>query len=134
MPLRTLILTPFRRPWAAVVAGGFIGSAARTGVGYYLPATPRSFPVATLVVNLTGSLLLGFYLARRERTVTARLSLQFWGIGVFGSLTTFSAFSIEVLRLLHQGESATAGGYTVASVVGGLLLALVGQRLGSAFR
>ena len=90
--------------------------------------------MATLVVNLTGSLLLGFYLTRREQTVTARWSLPFWGIGVFGSFTTFSAFSVEVFVLLGHGELPTAGTYVAASIVGGVVLALVGQRIGSSFR
>jgi CrcB protein len=117
-----------------VLAGGLIGSAARCGVSKYLPADPRGVPVATLVVNLTGSFLLGFYLARREQTVTARWSLQFWGIGVFGSFTTFSAFSVDVLRLIDHGEATTAGIYVAASIVGGVILALVGQRIGSSIR
>lgn len=124
----------FPRPSTAVLAGGLIGSAARIGIGHYLPASARGFPAATLVVNLTGSLLLGFYLARREQTVTAPWSLQFWGIGVFGSLTTFSTFSIEVFRLLDYGEATTAAGYVVTSIVGGVLFALVGQGVGSAIR
>jgi CrcB protein len=134
MPLRTPILARFRRPWSAVLAGGLLGSAARIGVSYLIPAAPGRLPVATLMVNLAGSLLLGFYLVRREETVTAPLSLQFWGIGVFGSFTTFSTFSIEVLHLLGGGQSATAVGYIAASVVGGLILALAGLRLGSVIR
>lgn len=122
------------RSWTAVLAGGVIGSAARIGITYHLPAEPHDLPVATLIVNLAGSLLLGFYLARRERTVTARWSLPFWGIGVFGSFTTFSAFSIEVVRLIEHGETMTAGIHVAASVVGGVILALVGQGLGSVVR
>lgn len=91
-------------------------------------------PVATLIVNLAGSLLLGFYLARREQTVTAPLSLQFWGIGVFGSFTTFSTFSIEVVDLLERGQAVTAVAYVATSIFGGLILALAGQRLGSVIR
>ena len=90
--------------------------------------------MATLVVNLTGSLLLGFYLARREQTVTARRSLQFWAIGVFGSLTTFSAFSVEVFALIDHRDTMTAGIYVVASIIGGVGLALIGQRIGSAIK
>lgn len=134
MPIRTHLPARFRRPWFPVLAGGLIGSAARVGVSYLLPAAPGRLPVATLIVNLTGSLLLGFYLARRERTVTAPLSLQFWGIGVFGSFTTFSTFSIEVAHLLAQGRAATAVGYIASSIIGGLILALAGQRLGSVIR
>lgn len=134
MPFRTLILPRLQRPWTAVLAGGLVGSAARTGVGYLLPASPGLFPVATLIVNLVGSLLIGFYLGRGGHHATAPLSLQFWGIGVFGSFTTFSAFSIEVVELVGQGEAATALGYIATSMVGGLILALAGQRFGSVIR
>lgn len=95
---------------------------------------PRGFPVATLVINLIGSLLLGFYLARRQRSLAGRISVPFWGIGVFGSFTTFSAFSVEVVQLLGHRQVGLAFGYVVASVVGGMLAALVGQWTGSALR
>jgi fluoride exporter len=134
MPLQTPTLPLFHRPWTAVLAGGIIGSAVRTGVSYLLPATPGRLPIGTLIVNLAGSLLIGYYLIRREQTVTAPMSLQFWGIGVFGSFTTFSAFSIEVVDLVGQGQAATAVGYIATSMVGGLILALAGQRLGSVIR
>lgn len=116
------------------MAGGLIGSASRIGISYALLLAPGGVPLATLIVNLSGSLLLGFYLARREQTVTAPLSIQFWGIGVFGSFTTFSTFSLEVFQLLQLGEPATALGYVAVSIVGGLFLALAGQRLGTVIR
>lgn len=113
------------------MGGGLVGSAARAGLGEMVPAAPGSFPGATLMANLVGSFLLGLYLARRERTVTGPESLRFWAIGVLGSFTTFSAFSLEVIQLLELGRMLLAGGYTAASVVGGLILALLGQRIGS---
>jgi len=118
-------------PWMAVLAGGLVGSAARAGIGLVLPTTPGAFPVATLMVNLIGSLCLGVYLARRERAATVRWSLQFWAIGVLGSFTTFSAFSVDVVYLLDANRPIPALGYVAASIMGGLLLALTGQRLGS---
>ena len=120
-------------PLMAVLGGGLVGSAARAGIGHVLPTTPGAFPVATLMVNLIGSLLLGVYLARRERAATVRWSLQFWAIGVLGSFTTFSAFSLDVVHLLEANRPMSALGYVTASVIGGLLLALTGQRLGSSF-
>lgn len=131
---------PFRHsgtnagPLLAVLGGGLVGSAARAGLGHYLPAAPAAFPVATLVVNLTGSLLLGFYLARREQATTARWSVQFWAIGAIGSFTTFSAFSLDVVHLLKADRVTMAAGYVTASVFGGVVLALVGQRAGSVIR
>jgi CrcB protein len=121
-------------PLMAVLGGGLVGSAARAGIGHVLPTTPGAFPVATLMVNLIGSLLLGVYLARRERAATVRWSLQFWAIGVLGSFTTFSAFSLDVVHLLDANRPMPALGYVTASVIGGLFLALTGQRLGASFR
>jgi CrcB protein len=132
MRLRQLIVDA--EPLTAVLGGGLVGSAARIGIGHVLTSTPGAFPVATLMVNLIGSLFLGVYLARRERAATVRWSLQFWAIGVLGSFTTFSAFSIDVVHLLDANRPMPALGYVSASVIGGLLLALTGQRLGASFR
>jgi CrcB protein len=118
----------------AVLAGGIVGSAVRTAVGIAFPAPHGTFPSATLAVNLLGSLALGFYLARRERAVTSRFSLQFWAIGVLGSLTTFSTFSYEVVLLVEAGSTGTAAWYAVASTVGGLLAAVMGSRVGEVWR
>ena len=116
----------------AVLAGGLVGSAARAGIGIWLPATTGGCPTATLLVNLAGSLLIGTYLTRREQSVTMRRSLQFWAFGALGSFTTFSAFSLEVVRLIEQDRVMVAGGYVAASTIGGLVAALIGQRVARA--
>ena len=131
---RPSLLAQFPRAWAAVLAGGLIGSAGRVGISHYLPVSSGRFPVATLAVNLSGSLLLAAYLARRERTVTATWSLHFWGIGVFGSFTTFSAFGFEVMDLIDRGSMLAAASYVAASIGGGLVLGLLGQRFASGVR
>ncbi len=134
MPSRTPNLASLHRPWIAVLAGGIIGSAARTGLRYLAPESPGQFPLATLIVNLVGSMLIGYHLARVEQASTRPLSIYFWGVGVFGSLTTFSAFSIEVVDLLGRGQAATAIGYISTSIIGGVVLALAGLRFGSVIR
>jgi len=121
-------------PATAVFAGGLFGSVARTGIGYWLPTSPGGFPFAILGTNLVGSFLLGFYLARREQGVSARWSLQFWGIGMLGSFTTFSAFSLDVVHLVQDQRALTAVLYVFASLVAGLGLALVGERAGRVLR
>jgi CrcB protein len=85
-----------------------------------------------MVINVSGSLLLGLFLARRQRAVTRRWSLQLWGIGALGSFTTFSTFSVEVFRLLEDGAWAVAAGYVVGSTILGLSAAWLGQQLGRA--
>lgn len=113
-----------------VFAGGVVGAALRWWAGRISPAAPGTWPVATLVVNLSGAFVLGVYLIRRQRAVTARFSLEFWAIGMLGSFTTFSALSLEVVLLADSGRTALAAGYALASTLGGLLLAWLGGRIG----
>ncbi|MEZ5175521.1 MAG: CrcB family protein [Acidimicrobiia bacterium] len=113
------------------MAGGLLGSGLRVAVVDLLPTTPGRFPTTTLAVNLAGSLLVGFYLARRQRAVIAEWSLRFWAIGVLGSFTTFSMFSVEVFGLLDMDATVVAVGYVGASLLGGVAAALVGRRLGT---
>jgi len=114
-----------------VLAGGFVGSAARYVVLFAVPSAPGVFPSEVLTVNIIGSFALGFFLARRERSVGSLLALRFWAIGVLGSFTTFSAFSLEVVGLIDGGELAIAALYVGASLVAGLGVAVLGLRAGS---
>jgi CrcB protein len=93
-----------------------------------------TFPAATLTVNLVGSLLIGLFLARWDRSAARAWSLRFWAIGVLGSFTTFSTFSLETAQLLEAQRPVMALVYLVGSVAGGLVLAVVGLRLGSVLR
>lgn len=119
-------------PLAAVLAGGFVGSAARAGIGEAIQAAPGAFPSAVFIVNVVGAFVLGLYLARREQTVNARWSLEFWAIGGLGSFTTFSTFSVGVVKLIDAGSTGTAVVYVVASTLFGLTAAVIGDRIGSA--
>ncbi len=114
-----------------VLAGGFFGSAARYLVLFAVPGTPGVFPSEVLTVNIIGSFALGFFLARRERSVGSLLALRFWAIGVLGSFTTFSAFSFEVVGLIDGGDLAIAALYVGVSIVAGLGVAVLGLRAGS---
>lgn len=118
----------------AVIAGGLVGSALRAGIGALWPAAQGDFPIGILVVNLSGSFLLGLYLVRRESAVAAPWSMPFWAFGLLGSFTTFSAFTMEVTQLLAAGEAMAAAGYIGASTVGGLIAALMGQRIAVVIR
>lgn len=112
-----------------MAAGGFLGSASRAAAGLWIGE--GGFPWAVLAVNLIGSFALGFFLSRWERAVSPRGSLQFWAIGLLGSFTTFSAFSVDLVRLLDSGRLGAGGAYVGASVLGGLLCAIVGLRAGA---
>lgn len=58
--------------------------------------------------NLVGSILLGFFVARGTMAISGPLPAQFWGIGVLGSFTTFSAFGLE--RAENRGWSSSSTG------------------------
>lgn len=121
-------------PVPTVLAGGLVGSGIRAGFGELFPARPGTFPTAVLVINLSGSFLLGLYLVRRERSISGPNSLRFWAIGVLGSLTTFSAFSVEVVELVDAGHPVAALWYVAVSTIGGLVSALTGLRVGAVSR
>lgn len=107
----------------AVAVGGALGTLARVGVDRALPATPGGWPVATLLVNVSGALLLGVVLTRlRDHRLRALL-----GTGVLGAWTTFSTFAVE-LDVLLRTRPATAVGYALTSVLAGLLAVRLGRR------
>jgi CrcB protein len=103
----------------AIAAGGAIGALFRFWVssGVYAVAG-RDFPYGTLVVNVMGSLLMGFlYIVLIERVTASAEWRSFLLIGVLGAFTTFSTFSIETLNLFEEGELARAFLNIVLSVV-----------------
>lgn len=102
-----------------VGAGGAIGAVARHAVNVAaLKALGPAFPWATLAVNVTGSLAMGFLaaalLARAPDLAGLRLFLL---TGVLGGFTTFSAFSLDVVSLVERGALGLAGAYVTASVI-----------------
>jgi fluoride exporter len=102
-----------------IAAGGALGSATRYLLGTAIQErTPSSFPVGTLVINISGSLLLGF-LARYAfggASVSPEIRL-FLTTGFCGGYTTFSAFSYETVRLFEEGDQGRALLYVALSVV-----------------
>jgi fluoride exporter len=118
--------------------GGALGALARWGISVALPGTPGGWPWATLVVNLTGCLLIGLLLvvlsARSPHLQgpQAHGMRTFLGTGVLGGYTTWSAFAVEVVRLVDGGALVLAVGYVLASVLGGVLAVAAGAFAGRA--
>ena len=110
-----------------VAMGGAIGAAARYGVSLALPARESGWPLATFLINVSGSLLIGLlagWLATRDAAGEPwRLLL---GVGVLGGFTTFSAYSLETLRMIERGDIAGASSYAVGSVIAGLAAVTLG--------
>lgn len=119
-----------RRELAAIFAGGVLGALARLGLVETLAYEPGSWPWATLVANLTGALLLGYFATRlQERLPVSAYRRPFLGTGLCGALTTFSAMQIELLQMLDAGRAGLAAAYALVSIVGGFLAVAVTTNL-----
>ena len=103
-----------------VAVGGAIGSVLR-----YLMVAAVSAPISTVFVNILGSFAMGvLYILLATRTSLSPLLMT----GFLGGFTTFSAFSLDTLRLWENGQAMQAICYVLASVI----LSLVAVALGAA--
>jgi len=117
------------KQYLVVGIGGAAGSMLRFFCSSIFPG--KAFPLPTLFVNLAGSFLLGILLglATREIGISAHFRLLL-ASGFCGGFTTFSAFSGELMQLLHQGKYTTFGLYILLSIAGGIGAAVLGYKLG----
>ena len=105
--------------WIAI--GSALGGVARywcSGVAARLIG--ETFPWGTLIVNVVGSFIIGFFATLTGpdgRVFASSAARQFVMIGFCGGYTTFSSFSIQTLNLVQDGEWLQAGGNIVGSVV-----------------
>ena len=109
--------------------GGFIGSILRYYIGVLLSSQVTSqLPLATLSINLIGSLIIGIFLSAGQD----KLGYSFFFLvpGLLGGFTTYSAFSGEIVNLLKQQSHGTALIYISSSVIGGILICWVGFGIG----
>jgi CrcB protein len=116
--------------YGAVIAGGIIGSLLRWFVALVLPQVAGGFPWPTLFVNITGSLVIGLYAGLTGpdgRLFVDPRTRQFVMTGICGGYTTFSAFSIEMLRFLQAGDAWQAAVYLAVSIAGSLLAVWLGD-------
>jgi fluoride exporter len=117
-----------------IFVGAGLGGLSRYAIGSWIQtATGQEFPWGTLLINVTGSLLLTFVYGYLDATMRPPEWRAFLGIGFLGGYTTFSAFSYETIRLLQDGSWTRAMTYVVTSVLLSVSAAFVGVRLASAF-
>jgi len=111
-----------------VALGGALGALGRYGVSNLMHALwPMRFPIATLGVNVLGSLVIGIvYVLIAERGLLHPDWRSVAMVGFLGAFTTFSTFSLETVTLLEHGYVGHALGYVAAS----LLLCLGGAWTG----
>jgi CrcB protein len=119
------------RTFWAVAVGAALGGVAR----YYLSSVVQhrvgaGFPWGTLLINVSGSLLLGFIVRYASATMVSPELRLLLTVGFCGGYTTFSTYSFETATLLEDGQFARAGAYAFGSIVialagtfGGFMLA-----------
>ena len=116
-----------------VALGGAIGSAARYLVGgWFASRFGPAFPYGTFVINISGSFIIGLFLAfAQDRAWLSPYWRLFFAVGFVGGYTTFSTYEYEAVRLLQSGETALGAIYMVGSMVTGAIAAIAGIVLGS---
>lgn len=114
-----------------IALGGVVGTLSRYGLeGWIQSRASGGFPVGTLTVNLTGSLLLGFII--RLATGAALIAPDLRAgltIGFCGAFTTMSTFSYESVTLLNDGDYARAAVYMGATILGCVAAVILGSAL-----
>ena len=106
----------------AVFVGGALGTLARTGLSNLVVPDPTRWPWPTFTVNIVGAFLVGYFTTRLlERLPLSSYRRPLLGTGLCGGLTTFSTMQVETLKMIEHHCYGLAAGYTVASIVVGLL-------------
>ena len=119
-------------PILLVVMGGALGSLGRFGVGLLCAKLfGADYPWGTLSVNIIGGFAMGMVFAyfADNRPMTLLLAT-----GVLGGFTTFSAFSLETVRMIERGAIPLALGYVAASVVFACMAVWAGLSVGRALQ
>ncbi|GAA4016664.1 CrcB family protein [Deinococcus rubellus] len=120
-----------------VALGGAVGALARYGLSLWIASLGTryawaTFPMATLLINVTGAFALGYLLTRVGLSHPARAA---WppelrlalGTGFLGAYTTFSTFSVETNALMLRGEWGRAALYVLLTIGFGLAAAVLGR-------
>ncbi len=118
--------------YLAISIGAILGANARYVLGGWIAdRLGAAFPYGTLLINVTGSFLLGLILA----VVSQRADAPIWlrtglAVGLIGSYTTFSTFGAETYGLFNTGSFLAAGVNILASVAGSLVAVYLGMQVG----
>jgi fluoride exporter len=105
--------------WVAI--GSALGGMARYWCTEFIATnTDNSFPWGTIIVNIIGSFIIGFFVAitgPEGRFIVSPEIRLFVMIGICGGYTTFSSFSLQTLNLIHEGDFLRAGANIILSVI-----------------
>ncbi|MEO8200852.1 MAG: fluoride efflux transporter CrcB [Gemmatimonadota bacterium] len=114
--------------WVAL--GSAVGGIGRYLLGGWMQRYSGGFPWNTLLINVSGSLLLGMFMRYTLGTPSRPEFRAFVAIGICGGYTTFSTFSYETMMLLRDGQWSRAAGYVLASTLLSLVAVFVGFAVG----
>jgi CrcB protein len=108
-----------------VAVGGAIGAAARWAVGTPWTLDPGTWPWATLLVNVLGSLAIGF---AARRLIVGTIGWAFVVTGLLGGFTTFSALAVQLNALVEAERPELAIAYGAVTLIAGVGATLVARR------
>ena len=110
-------------PFLAISLGGVLGANARYLVSVYVAERlGTAFPYGTLLINVSGSLVIGFFLTlATERFTVDPLWRLFFATGFLGAYTTFSSYTFEAAQLVRDGAYGLAFLYLFGSVLAGMI-------------
>jgi len=113
--------------FALIALGGGLGAMARHLVGWgSLRLMGPGFPWGTLCVNVMGSFAMGVLIGAMVKQGTSENIRLFLGVGLLGGFTTFSAFSLDAIRMFETKAYGPFAAYVGASVILSLLAILLG--------
>jgi CrcB protein len=116
-----------------IALGGALGAPARYEIAQIIRVPKDGFPWATFWTNLSGALVLGFFLTLIiERFHRSRYPRMFFAVGFLGAYTTFSTMAVETDLLAKNGHAATGIVYLLTSIVAGLAVCAGGIALARA--
>ena len=116
--------------YLAVAIGGALGALSRFGMGQWLADSGYAhLHPATFLVNVIGALPIGILFVGAERYTLSEPARLGMSVGFLGAFTTFSAFSLQLLTDIQEGEVLRAVSYAAATVFLCLISCLVGVEL-----
>ena len=111
-----------------IAGGAVLGAWARFGMMLWLNPLFLRLPLGTLLVNLTGSYIIGFFFPFVGKYLVVSMSLRSFIItGFLATYTTFSTFSAETLYLFYRGDVVAGVVCVLAHVIGSLLMTYLGM-------